>query len=426
MHHHACTQKPIMMPKKTASPPWKSIAEYNSKEAKMLSAKIDRKLQADRIISEMEIKLLLLGTGESGKSTIMKQMKVIHNNGYHKTELLAFRRDIHRNLLESIQQLLASLSSLSIDICDLDRLDVSPFFHRRKYSMEEKIAFQNAVALILRAQTSACDRIGIGSNGGTPPPSSASVLSAANGRNWDLIDRPMADAIKLLWRTTGLRKHFDKLAHSSYILCQAPYFLDNVERIAMPGYIPTIQDVLRARIKTTGISETRFRIRSGHYSPSVCMIDVGGQISERKKWIHCFESVTAILFCVSLSEYDQVLLEDPSQSRFLDSLLLFESIVNSQWFKNTIIILFLNKIDLFKNKLAVSPLSSYFEDYDGPPNDFEHAATFIQTKFLALNHSGLPIYTHFTCATDTRQIETVFAAIKEAILSRALKETGLL
>ena len=45
------------------------------------------------------------------------------------------------------------------------------------------------------------------------------------------------------------------------------------------------------------------------------MFDVGGQRSERKKWIHCFESVTSIIFCTALSEYDQVLLEEKNQVR---------------------------------------------------------------------------------------------------------------
>jgi guanine nucleotide-binding protein G(i) subunit alpha len=53
------------------------------------------------------------------------------------------------------------------------------------------------------------------------------------------------------------------------------------------------------------------------------MFDVGGQRSERKKWIHCFENVTSIIFCVALSEYDQVLLEESSQVRIQnDSLVL--------------------------------------------------------------------------------------------------------
>ena len=130
------------------------------------------------------------------------------------------------------------------------------------------------------------------------------------------------------------------------------------------------------------------------------MFDVGGQRSERKKWIHCFESVTSIIFCTALSEYDQVLLEErnqvrscswclsgvfrssrlrlymrarcrqsrrrsrprrrlpfspPSlhaeQNRMQESLVLFDSVINSRWFLRTSIILFLNKIDVFKSKL---------------------------------------------------------------------------
>lgn len=385
--------------------------------ARKLSAKIDRQLQSDGLLNGRELRILLLGTGESGKSTIMKQMKVIHNNGYHKNELISFRKDIHRNLLESIQQLLGALALLLLDVTEVDNLNHENLDTRGGFlhihSPEEKKALLDASNLILHVQIPVVDRI----NGGTPPPSC---------KNLEIFDENVSEAIRLLWRTSNLRKYVDKLAHVSYILCQASYFLDNVERITSPGYIPTVQDVLRVRIKTTGISETRFKIGSGLLSPSVCMIDVGGQISERKKWIHCFESVTTVLFCVSLSEYDQVLLEDPSQSRLLDSFLLFESIVNAKWFRNSIVVLFLNKIDLFKRKLATTPLSAYFSDYDGPSNDWERAVTFIQSKFLALNYSGLPIYTHFTCATDTRQIETIFAAIKETILSRALKETGLL
>lgn len=52
-------------------------------------------------------------------------------------------------------------------------------------------------------------------------------------------------------------------------------------------------------------------------NPPNSMFDVGGQRSERKKWIHCFENVTSIIFCVALSEYDQVLLEESNQVRDL-------------------------------------------------------------------------------------------------------------
>lgn len=95
------------------------------------------------------------------------------------------------------------------------------------------------------------------------------------------------------------------------------------------------------------------------------MFDVGGQRSERKKWIHCFDTVTAVIFLAAISEYDQVLIEDESMNRVKEALTLFESICNSPYFLKTSMILFLNKKDLFEQKLAVSPLSTFFEDFQG-------------------------------------------------------------
>lgn len=95
------------------------------------------------------------------------------------------------------------------------------------------------------------------------------------------------------------------------------------------------------------------------------MFDVGGQRSERKKWIHCFENVTAIVFLVAISEYDQLLFEDETVNRMQEALTLFDSICNSRWFVKTSIILFLNKIDRFKEKLPISPMRKYFPDFEG-------------------------------------------------------------
>jgi guanine nucleotide-binding protein G(i) subunit alpha len=140
----------------------------------------------------------------------------------------------------------------------------------------------------------------------------------------------------------------------------ASYF-DSIDRIAQANYLPTDQDVLRSRVKTTGITETTFIIGDLTYR----MFDVGGQRSERKKWIHCFENVTTILFLVAISEYDQLLLEDETVNRMQEALTLFDSICNSRWFVKTSIILFLNKIDRFREKLPVSPMRNYFPDYEG-------------------------------------------------------------
>jgi guanine nucleotide-binding protein G(i) subunit alpha len=129
------------------------------------------------------------------------------------------------------------------------------------------------------------------------------------------------------------------------------YYFNSIDRMSAPNYLPTDQDILRSRVKTTGITETTFKVGELTYK----LFDVGGQRSrrsERKKWIHCFENVTALVFLVSLSEYDQMLYEDESVVRpsfflhFLSLILsprieckkLFDSICNSRWFVKTSIV----------------------------------------------------------------------------------------
>lgn len=201
-------------------------------------------------------------------------------------------------------------------------------------------------------------------------------------------------------------------------------YFDSIDRIAAHDYLPNDQDVLRSRVKTTGITETTFIIGDLTYR----MFDVGGQRSERKKWIHCFENVTTILFLVAISEYDQLLFEDETVNRMQEALTLFDSICNSRWFIKTSIILFLNKIDRFKEKLPVSPMQNYFPDYDGthplvvPESartnssqggaDYAAACDYILNRFVSLNQAETKqIYTHFTCATDTTQIRFVMGAV---------------
>lgn len=125
----------------------------------------------------------------------------------------------------------------------------------------------------------------------------------------------------------------------------------------------------------------------------------------------------------------------------MESLVLFDSVVNSRWFMRTSIILFLNKVDLFKAKLARSPLGNYFPDYSGG-NDVNRAAKYLLWRFNQVNRAHLNLYpqyviadqrsvfvanvTSLTQATDTSNIRLVFAAVKETILQNALKDSGIL
>jgi guanine nucleotide-binding protein G(i) subunit alpha len=121
----------------------------------------------------------------------------------------------------------------------------------------------------------------------------------------------IAESIKLLWADAGVQSCFDR-SREYQLNDSAKYYFDSVARISTPDYSPSDQDVLRSRVKTTGITETKFQVGDLVYR----MFDVGGQRSERKKWIHCFDSVTAIIFLVAISAYDQVLVEDETVVRF--------------------------------------------------------------------------------------------------------------
>lgn len=102
-----------------------------------------------------------------------------------------------------------------------------------------------------------------------------------------------------------------------------------MNRITSEKYVPNSRDVLRARIRTTGIIETQFKVDHMIFR----MVDVGGQRSERRKWIKCFDDVRSLLFVVSLTEYDMALREDPKINRLHESLKLFHDICNNIYFR---------------------------------------------------------------------------------------------
>ncbi|PVU96925.1 hypothetical protein BB559_002197 [Furculomyces boomerangus] len=339
------------------------------------SVKIDQVIKADRERLRNEIKILLLGSGESGKSTIVKQMKIMYQDGFSQAERLAFVPLIYRNILEAAQEL-----SIGFKTCQIEP------------KSEENKEFVDKLYLL----------------------DIDSIMNIEIGED-------TITGIENLWKDPALQELLPRTSEF-YLMDSAKYFFQNIRRICgSENYQPNNIDILRSRSKTTGIIETRFPMGN----KTIHMFDVGGQRSERKKWIHCFEEVTSILFCVAVSEYDQVLLEESSRNRMEESLALFQSIVNSNWFIRSSIILFLNKIDVFKEKIEYSPLSSVYPEYTGGA-DVSLATTFILWKFQTKNRLNLPIYPHLTEATSTSNIRVVFAYVKETLLQNALKDSGIL
>ncbi|KIM76509.1 hypothetical protein PILCRDRAFT_797459 [Piloderma croceum F 1598] len=178
-----------------------------------------------------------------------------------------------------------------------------------------------------------------------------------------MFDPEMTSLIHQLWQDPIILKVMD-LSSEFYLSDSASYFFDEALRIGEQDYVPTETDVLCARQKSTGITETHFNIGQ----LSIHMFDVGSQPLERKKWINCFER---IIFCTALSKYNQVLLEES----MAESLVVFESVTNSCWFLCMSKILLRNKIDIFKSKLLkvclchfIGPLEKYFSEYTARPD----------------------------------------------------------
>jgi len=158
----------------------------------------------------------------------------------------------------------------------------------------------------------------------------------------------------------------------------AEYFFENLNRIILDNYMPTNADILRARVRSTGIEEATFKFDRMTFR----VVDVGGQRSERRKWIHCFSDVKCIIFCAPLADYNLYLREQPDVNRMDEALDLFSEVTESAHFSSSGIILFLNKVDLFKDKIEKGiDLREEFPQYQGGTN-FDAACDFMKKTVL--------------------------------------------
>lgn len=344
-----------------------------TKDEESRSRNIDAQLRKDKKLLEHEVKLLLLGAGESGKSTIAKQMKIIHLQGFSEEERLQYREIIHSNVILSMRSIIVALQkSGALDTLQTENQEKAQIFTSNTILFEQEV---------------------------TPE---------------------IGEAVEALWQDPAVKQQYEK-ASEFQLNDSAGYFFDAINRIAADGFVPTEQDVLRSRARTTGITEICFSINDVRFR----MVDVGGQRSERKKWIHCFQEVTALIFCVAMSEYDLKLYEDETVNRMHESIMLFEEICNCQWFNETAIILFLNKKDLFEEKIQRVDLNVCFPEYQGGKN-YKAGAQFLKEKFIGLNRNkNKQIYAHITCATDTENIRFVFSAVRDIVLRISLRRSGM-
>jgi guanine nucleotide-binding protein G(i) subunit alpha len=333
---------------------------------------IEKRLKEDRKAAQYHIRLLLLGIGGSGKSTVCKQLRIIYDNGFSTQELQDYKQILQLNVLKSMKALVQQVRKLNLKV---------PREVRSEFEFFEKI---NPIATSL--------------------------------------EESMVPQIKKLWDCEILRETYHKYYNVLMASC-SQYCIENAERIAKPDYVPSYADILQVRQRTTGVIETVFKVEKYTFT----LVDVGGQRSERRKWIHCFENVTALLYCVALDEYDMKVPEDENMNRMHEAIKVFEDTVNEHWFSNTSVIVFLNKEDLFKEKIKEVDLNVCFPEYKGG-KDKDAAISYIKEILLSKNKfpDKKTFYIHVTVATNTENVRYVFNAVKDMIFSERMKMSGLM
>ena len=225
------------------------------------------------------------------------------------------------------------------------------------------------------------------------------------------LSKALVQDIKTLWKDDAIQKAYSRQSEFQ-IFDSAAYYFSQIDRIEQEDYQPNREDILRTRTKTLGITKISFK----HNDLNFQVNDVGGQKSERKKWRECIQDTSVIIFCVALSEYDLKLSEDDVTPRMTDSLEQFETICNNDVLPADTIILYLNKKDLFQEKIKTISLTTQFPDYDQSlPHDYEHAFNYIKDQFVERSKGKKKILVYETCATDPDDFQNVFEKTKEDI-----------
>ncbi|XP_053552661.1 guanine nucleotide-binding protein G(i) subunit alpha-1-like [Bombina bombina] len=306
----------------------------NIESSKNRSEEINQYLRQEKKRLRREVKVLLLGTRESGKSTIMKQMKIIYEGDYSEEERRQYRAAVYSDTIQYITDIVSAMESLGIGFGDVARA---------------KDAKQLAVF--------------------------------ARGAEKGVMSEELAGVIKRLW---------EDVVHTCFIHTpqykrndSALYFLNDLDRICQSDYIPTQQDVLRTRDKTTGSME----VNIPHMGFNARIIYPGQHGTNFKKWIDCFSYVTSIIFCIDINNYDQLLDENHEERKLLDSILKDRC---------ASFIIFFNKKDLFEHSGCILYDHIYKQFWD-----------------LIWENSELKIFGHFTCAIDTPNMKNVFDAVMD-------------
>lgn len=222
-------------------------------------------MKYDNELDEEKMKLLILGAAESGKSTIFKQVKLKYGVKYSERQRKKVIPIIHKNIIHFMK----SLSDAAIQL-----------------KLSDSVLAKEELQQIRQLDDS------------------------------DKLDERIADMMKILWKDPGIQQVWNR-RNEFQIIDSTLYFIKKLKTVAMAIYIPDQDDMLFLRVKTTSIVTEKYMIDGTPFE----IYDVAGQRTSRKKWIHCFDNVDAIIFVAAISEYDQKIFEDGTTNRMVSKLL---------------------------------------------------------------------------------------------------------
>jgi len=231
-----------------------------------------------------------------------------------------------------------------------------------------------------------------------------------------------------LWNNPQVQ---EVLKRQKIVLEDSGFFLDELNRITARRYVPTDEDILRARLKTVGAAEHTFAMDSGSEKGMDWKIyDVGGTRTQRPSWVPFFDDVDAILFLAPIGAFDQMLTEDRKVNRLEDSLMLWKELCRNKILAKLPLILFLNKCDLLKAKLQSGVLvRKYVSSFNGK-NEFASVSGYFQSKFEAIRKQHSPsdreVFIHLTSMTSRETMLSIILNVRDVITRIHLKETNLL
>ncbi|XP_053552677.1 guanine nucleotide-binding protein G(i) subunit alpha-3-like [Bombina bombina] len=324
-----------------------------SKAATERSQMIDKYLLEDAWRVRNKVNMMVVGSDESGKSTLMKQIKILFDGGYSEGELKRYRAAVHCDIIRYICHIVRAMDRLGITFGDVARADDArqlPMFARGAVTEE------------------------------------------------------LAGVIQRLWDDEGVQACFSR-SHEYQLSNSASYFLNNLGRMCQSDYIPTQQDMLWTKANINTILEY-FPYRDWYFT----IVDMQNRWLIRKIDI----TFNVILFSTSLCDYDGEL--SPGENYMHFNIQLLRNICRNRWMQTAqVVLLFLNKKDLFEQKISQTPLTICFPEYRGS-NTYEEAAAFIQEQFESQCGPERRVFTQFTCATDTKSINIAFNAAADFIL----------